>query len=157
MKAMASSRRWGSPWTLVDRAYMPCPLAAEWLPRSSPFPGPARCPAATPRSADCEPSAERAPRGLPATPVHDVVEGAAVGVLHRAQRPVGGVAEAEQIGAEVAVGEAEPPLRLLLISDRRVTQPDAQVGSGDHHEGGGLTEVEGGARRAPLVPGRRAR
>src|SRR3954452_7147988 len=152
-KAMASSRRWGSPWTLVDRAYMPCPLAAEWLPRSSPFPGPARCPAATPRWADCEPSTDRAPRGLPASPVHDVVEGAAVGVLHRAQRPVGGVAEAEQIGAEVAVGEAEDLARLVLVADRRVPGADAQVGRGDHHERGRLAEVVGDAL-ADLVVGR---
>src|SRR3954451_19161000 len=125
-KEMASSRRWGSPWTLVDRAYMPCPLAADVSGCRDPRPSRGR---------------HAAPAGLPASPVHDVVEGAAVGVLHRAQRPVGGVAEAEQIGAEVAVGQAEDLARLVLVADRRVPGADAQLGRGDHHERGRLADV----------------
>src|SRR5205085_5242524 len=63
------------------------------------------------------------------------------------------VAEADHVRGEEVVGEAQPPLRLLLISDRLVTGPGAQVDRGDHYEGGGLAEVVGDALPDVLVLG----
>jgi DNA-binding SARP family transcriptional activator len=88
---------------------------------------------------------------LPVIPVHDVVEGAAVGPDERPQRPVGRVAQADQVDGEVAAGEPQHPLRLLLVGNRRVAGADAEVGRGQHHVRGGLAEVIQHEAALPLV------
>ena len=61
-------------------------------------------------------------------PVHDLVEGSAVGPGKRPQRPAGRVAQTDHEHGEMATGKPQHPLRLLLVSDRRVARADAEVG-----------------------------
>jgi hypothetical protein len=65
---------------------------------------------------------------LPASPVHNLVEGPAVEPGERPQRPAGRVAQTDHEHREVATGEPQHPLRLPLVGDRRVARADAEIG-----------------------------
>jgi len=82
------------------------------------------------------------PSRLPAPPVHDLVERAALGVPDRSQRPVGRVAERDQ-QRPVAVGrEAQDLPGELDVRDPGVAAADAEVGGGEGHRHHRLPEVE---------------
>jgi len=91
------------------------------------------------------------PRGLPVVPVHDLIEWPTVRPAERAERAVGGIAQADHVYGEVAVGESQHPPRLLLVADGRMARADAQVCGGQHHESGRLPEVIQQPVVAPLV------
>ena len=63
-------------------------------------------------------SAGRSPSRLPVVAVDDLVEGAAVRALDRRQRPVGRIAQRDQVRAELVVGEAEQAARHVLVARR---------------------------------------
>jgi hypothetical protein len=56
-------------------------------------------------------------RALPAVPVDDFAGRPAAGPDVRPQRPVGGIAQADRVDGEVAVGVSQDPLCLLLVKD----------------------------------------
>ena len=58
--------------------------------------------------------------------MNDVVKWATVGIGDRFERPIGGIAERDQIGAEVRVGEPQDALRLFLIYD--ISEADRKAG-----------------------------
>jgi hypothetical protein len=80
-------------------------------------------------------------RWLPVVAVDDLVEGAAVWALDRRQRPVGRIAQRDQVRAELVVGEAEQAARHVLVPDARVGGADAKAGRGEHDAHRGLAEV----------------
>src|SRR6516165_7632322 len=89
--------------------------------------------------------------GLPMVAVDYLVEGAAVWVADQRQRPVGWVAERDQVGAEPVLGEAEQAPRHVLVADGRVGAADAEAGGSQHDAHRGLTEVVLEAVPLPLV------
>jgi flavin reductase (DIM6/NTAB) family NADH-FMN oxidoreductase RutF len=79
--------------------------------------------------------------GLPVVAVDDLVEGAPVRTPDQRQRPVRGIAERDQVGAEPILGETEEVACHVLVADGRVTAADAEAGRGEHDAHRGLAEV----------------
>jgi hypothetical protein len=69
----------------------------------------------------------------PVIAVDYLVEGSPVRFANRSQRPIGGVPESDHVCARVVWGDADDTSTLFLISDGRMTAPDAQVRGGQHH------------------------
>jgi hypothetical protein len=57
---------------------------------------------------------------LPPAPVHDLVEGAAVGIADRPQRTIRRIAEVDEIRRVAVIREAEQTVSQILVGDGRV-------------------------------------
>jgi hypothetical protein len=56
-----------------------------------------------------------------------LVERPPVRARYRRERPVGGIAERDEVGAEAALWKPEERAGEILVEDRGVSAPDAQV------------------------------
>jgi flavin reductase (DIM6/NTAB) family NADH-FMN oxidoreductase RutF len=95
------------------------------------------------------------PAGLPAVAVDDLGEGAAVRAPDQLERPVRGIAERDQVGAEPILGETEQAAGHVLVADGRVAAADAEAGRGEHDAHRGLAKVVLDAVPLALVPRQR--
>jgi len=71
----------------------------------------------------------------------DFVERSPVGFRDGFEGPVGGIAQRDEIRAEVAIGKGEHSLCLSLIANCGVSGANAEFDRGEHHVGRGLPEV----------------
>lgn len=69
----------------------------------------------------------------PVIAVDYLVEGSSVRFDNRPQRPIGGVPESDHVGARVIRRHSDDTSARFLVSNGRMTTPDAQVRGGQHH------------------------
>src|ERR1700722_8500374 len=77
----------------------------------------------------------------PPTAVHDLFERPTIGRGDGLQWSVGRVAEGQQVGAGAIGRHAEDRAARVLVADARVPPADAEIGGGQQHRHGRLSEV----------------